>query len=96
MNTLSIFLARVNQDLQRLHHLAAHKTCPRCTWKFDPKMEVCQRCTRSKKTGKTPGTIPGEPERCENCGELILPENEIIGIEHQGEPERAGSVYYFA
>ena len=96
MNTLSFFLARVNRDLRRLHLTSTREACPRCVWKYDPKMEVCQRCTRSKRAGQVPETIPEEPERCEICGEVIPPEYEIIGIEHQGEPERAGSVYYFA
>ncbi|MEI7433453.1 MAG: hypothetical protein WCJ93_04290 [Methanomicrobiales archaeon] len=39
---------------------------------------------------------PEDSERCKNCGEIVPPEHQKIGIEYQGEQEHSGSVYYLA
>jgi len=95
MNSLSFLIARIKKNISSLHIRREQGECPRCPWIYTEGQGICRFCMqKNRNISKIMEDIPDDPERCENCGEMIPPEHQRIGIEYQGEQERSGSVYY--
>ena len=56
----------------------------------------CQRYRHDARYAINGCDFPEDAEVCENCGAVVPIKDHITGTEDQGEPERAGSVNYFA